>query len=122
MRTRAPSTRPWTLGAVFAFIAAALVAVFGITPAHAAGPARHVAGPGPVETLAAPWVTPAGETTVAVAAADDGEDHAHAQTAAVAPVPVRTDGPAVRFVVPSPPDGRAGSLATSESWGRAPPA
>jgi hypothetical protein len=122
MHPRVPAARSWTLGAIFAFVAAALVAVFGITPAHAAGVARHAAGPSPAEASSTPWSTSAPAATVTVATADEGEDHAHAQTAAVALTPIRPSGREVRFAVPALAHDRAGTPAVTETWGRAPPA
>lgn len=121
MHARVPFVRSWTLGAVFAFIAAALVAVFGITPAHAAGTARHAAGPSPAETLTA-WSAPEPELTITAAAAGNEEQPAQAQPAAAAPPPVRTTGPAVGFAAPTMSDARNGSVVAKDTWGRAPPA
>src|SRR5690606_35643157 len=100
MHARVPHAPPWTLGAVFAFIAAALVAVFGITPAHAASTARHATGPAPAETQTATWVAPVHEVSITTAAADQGEDHAKTQPSAVGPAQARPTGPTLGFAVP----------------------
>lgn len=121
MRLQAASAHRWPLGALFVFIATALVAVFGITAANAA--ARHVAGSTATEAVP-PASTTSGLAVVtsSVAAPERGDETAPAPPAASPPEPVRPAALLVPAAAPTEVADRAAAGFDRPERGRAPPA
>jgi hypothetical protein len=111
-------SRRSVLGAIFAFLTAVVVTVFGVVPSTAA-PTRQPAGSG--DTAAAE----AGDTdvgaSVSITAQDETDEDLQVPGPVAAPAAAFAAAPAPRFTSPAAFAGRTGTNSPQATRGRAPP-
>jgi hypothetical protein len=106
------------LGAIFAFLTAVVVTVFGAVPSTAA-PTRQPAGSG--DTAAAEAGDTAAGASVSIAAPDETDEDVQMPGPMAAPAADVPEAPAHPFTSPALPAGHTGTNSPQAKRGRAPP-
>lgn len=106
------------LGAVFAFLTAVIVTVFGAAPSTAV-PTRQPAGSG--ESAAAEAGDTNAGASVSIAAPDETDEDLQVPGPVAAPAAALAEAPAPRFTSPAAFAGRTGTNSPQATRGRAPP-
>lgn len=106
------------LGAVFAFLTAVVVTVFGAVPSSAV-PTRQPTGSG--DTAAAEAGDTGAGASVSIAAPDETDEELQVPGPVAAPAAGLPEAPAPTFTSPAAFAGRTGSNSPQATRGRAPP-